>query len=195
MAIDNSLKPMSREELLEFYRLYNSSIKDELNFFFQYFHFYIGLLSAILAGTLTGLLSIAPRDLRGLVLLVGPVLILMLSRVGYDNVQAFYRRFTEAWVTKINIESMLNMQQGSPVEQGIQKPVYASRKGGFIPEIEWHPLKVIFDEAEKNAWPGEQVAHRLVEVGTTLSNARWTFNLFSGAALVLSIVTILIVVL
>jgi hypothetical protein len=195
MATDNLLKPISRDELFELYKFYDASTKDELSFFFQYFHFYIGLLSAILAVTLTGLLNVSSQDLRGLILLIGPILILILSRVGYDNVQAFYRRFTEAWVAKINVESMLNIQEDTLVEQGVQKPIYANHKGGFIPEIEWQPLKIIFDEAKKNAWPAEQVAHKLVGVGTTLSNARWTFNVFNGASLVLVIVTILIAVL
>jgi hypothetical protein len=195
MAVDNRPQPLSRAELLDLYKVFNSAVKDELSFFFQYFHFYIGLLSAILAVTLTGLLSIGLRNPRGLVLLVGPILILTLSWVGYNNLQAFYRRFSEAWVTKINLESMLNMRPGSLGEQDIQKPIYASRKGGFMPEIEWRPLKEVFEEAEKDAWPAEQVAHRLVEVGTTLANARWTFNLFKGAAGVLAVVIVLIVVL
>lgn len=188
--MDDLPQPLNRAELFELYGLYTSATKDELTFFFQYFHFYIGLLSALLAGTLTGLFKIQSLDLFGLVLLIGPILILALSRVGYDNVGAFYRRFTEAWVSKINIESMLNLRQDGSVEEGIPKPVHASPKGGFIPAIEWPPLKEVFDKAEKNDWPAEQVAHKLAGVGTTLSNARWTFILFSAAALILALVII-----
>lgn len=193
--MENPPQALGRDALLDLYKLYNSFIKDELTFFHQSFHFYIGLLSGILAATLTGLLGISARNPRGLVLLIGPILILLLSYIGYDTVRAFYRRFTEAWVTKINLELMLNFRQGSPVEPGIRQPVYPSRKGGFIPEIELLRLKKVFDAAERDAWPAEQVAHRLVEVGTTLPNAKWTFILFSVAGLVFFAVIILIVIL
>lgn len=190
--MNNLPEPFSRDELLELYKLFDSSVKDELSFFFHYFHFYVGLLSAILAVTLTGLLNIGSRDLRGLVLLIGPVIILVLSLIGYDNVQTFYRRFTEAWVTKLNIESMLNLRSGGLTEQRIQNPAYPSRDGGFIPLIEWPPLKEVFEQAKKKAWPAEQVASRLAEVGTTLFNAKLTFILFSSAGFVFAIITVVI---
>jgi hypothetical protein len=46
-----------RDELFDLYKHYESVIKDQLDFFYKYLNFYVGLLSAILAGTLTGLLS------------------------------------------------------------------------------------------------------------------------------------------
>lgn len=193
MSEDKSVQSLSREELFDLYKFFDTSTKDELNFFFQYLHFYIGLLSAIMGATLAGLLDIPANDLRGLILLIGPALILILSHVGYNNVQAFYRRFTESWVTKFNIESMLNLHKGKPVEKGIQKPIYASRRGGFIPEIEWKSLKAVFNEAEKNKSSGEEVAQKLVGVGSTLVYANWTFKAFSTTAILLTIANIAIV--
>ena len=72
--MDNPPQALGPDELLDLYKLYNSIIKDELTFFHQYFHFYVGLLSAILIATLTGLLGISAQGLRGLVLLRCPAL-------------------------------------------------------------------------------------------------------------------------
>jgi hypothetical protein len=160
--METQSQSLHREDILALYTLYNGLVKDELSFYLQSFHFYISLLSAILAGTLTGLLSYDNPDLRGLALLIGPVLIVVLSRIGYNNAGAFYRRFTEAWVAKVNLEAMLRLPQDTLMEPGIQRPVFLSRKGSFIPQIEWPPLKGIFDEAEKNSWSAEQLASRLV---------------------------------
>lgn len=193
LAVNNLPEPFSWDDMLELYKLFDSSVKNELDFFFRYFHFYVGLLSAILAVNITGLLNITSGDPRGLVLLIGPVLILLLSRIGYDNVQAFYRRFTEAWVTKLNVESMLNLRSGDLTKQRIQYQADASRGGGFIPQIEWRPLKEMFVQAEKEKWSAEKLASRLAEVGTTLSNTKRTFILFGSAGVVLAIITVVTV--
>lgn len=185
--METQSQPLSRDHVINLYALYNGLIRDELNFFLQSFHFYISLLSAILAGTLTGLLSIDIKDMRGLVLLVGPVLIILLSRIGYNNAGAFYRRFTEAWIAKLNLEAMLSLPQESLLEPGIRPPVYKSSQGGFIPQIEWPQLKRIFEDAEKKAWSAEQLTDRLVRVGTTLADAKWTFTLFSIAGMALAV--------
>jgi hypothetical protein len=180
----NEQKSRTREELLELYRLYNSLIKDELNFFFQSFHFYIGLLSAILAGTLAGVLRVNSQNGGGLLLLAGPALILVLSYIGFRNVQAFYRRFTENWVAKLNLESML---RDSLAESEFPAPTFPSRRGGFTPETEWPALKRMFSEAETEAWSAEDLARELQKEGTTLSDARWTFIAFGAAAIVYAI--------
>jgi hypothetical protein len=193
-GMENHQRPLTLDHVLDLYTLYNGLIKDELGFFLQSFHFYISLLSAILAVTLTGLLNIEFGDSRDLVLLLGPLLLVILSRIGYNNAQAFYRRFTEAWVAKLNLESMLNLAEGSSVEIGIREPVYKSGKGGFIPQIEWRPLKEVFEEAEKNKWDAEKLANKLVTIGTTLSDAKWTFMLFSGAGIVIATIIVIIVV-
>jgi hypothetical protein len=191
--MENQQKPLTHDNVLDLYKLYNGLIKDELGFFLQSFHFYISLLSAILTVTLTGLLGMKSGDIRALVLLLGPLLLVILSRIGYNNAQAFYRRFTEAWIAKLNLESMLNLAVGPSVEIGILEPAYISRKGGFIPQIEWPRLKEVFEKAEKNKWKAEELANELVTVGTTLSDAKWTFILFSAAGIAIAAVILIVV--
>ncbi len=67
---------ISRPELFALHEHYESVVKDMLGFCYQYLNFYVGLLSAILAATLTGLLTIKSGDLRGIILFLGPLLTL-----------------------------------------------------------------------------------------------------------------------
>jgi hypothetical protein len=86
---------------------YDAQMKDYLSFCYQYLNFYTGLLSAILAATIAGLMTVPAGGLRGLVLLAGPVMTLILAGLGYSNVRVFYRRHIEAYVNLRNIEEML----------------------------------------------------------------------------------------
>jgi hypothetical protein len=185
--MDNSSETLSREELLDLYKHYRNSIKDEIDFFHKFFNFYVGLLSAILAVTITGFLKIDDGEMLKLALLAGPILILVLSCIGYSNAKTFYRRFAEAWVTTINIESMLDLGQTDRVQPGIRQPAYKSDKGGFIPEITFQPLKELFDEAEKKPCSAEKLTKAIVKKGTTLSQAKWTYVVFSIAAVVFGV--------
>jgi hypothetical protein len=47
----------SRKELIDLYNHFRTVSKEELNLLYQYLNFYVGLLSAILAATLAGLLT------------------------------------------------------------------------------------------------------------------------------------------
>jgi hypothetical protein len=185
--MDNSSETLSREELLDLYKHYRNSIKGEIDLFHKFFNFYVGLLSAILAVTITGFLNIDDGEMLNLALLAGPILILVLSCIGYSNAKTFYRRFVEAWVTTINIESMLDLGQTDRVQPGIRQPAYKSNKGGFIPEVTWKRLKKVFDEAEKKSWSAEDLTQALVEKGSTLSQAKWTYVVFSVAAVVFGV--------
>src|SRR2546423_1077405 len=104
--VDEQLK---YSDLIDLYKHYWSVLHAELSFCQQYLNFYSGLLSALLAATLAGLLSIKFGDLHELILLFGPALIFVLAYNGYTTVQTFYYRFVEAWVTTINLESMLQI--------------------------------------------------------------------------------------
>src|SRR5712691_7685842 len=129
-------KGITRSELFALHSHYSSIVKDELNFCYQYLNFYIGLLSAILAATLAGLLNVHYGDIRGLTLLLGPILTAVLAWIGYLNVQVFYRRFVEAWVTTMNIESMLQIRYATTIELGGFCPRYPTEENGFIPKYE-----------------------------------------------------------
>src|SRR5438046_4817228 len=103
-------KQLKYSDLIDLYKHYWSVLHTELGFCHQYLNFYSGLLSALLAATLAGLLSIKFGDVHELILLFGPALIFVLAYNGYTTVQVFYFRFVEAWVTTINLESMLQIR-------------------------------------------------------------------------------------
>jgi len=163
-----------------------------LSFCQQYLNFYSGLLSALLAATLAGLLSIKFGDLHELILLFGPALIFVLAYNGYTTVQTFYYRFVEAWVTAINLESMLHIRYApQPITLGYE-PAYLSNQNSFIPTIEDDRIKGIL-EAKEQKKGAEQVTRELGESkkGTTLANAKITFIAFGVAAGILSVVIVL----
>ena len=142
-------KQLSKSDLIDLYKHYWSVLHAELGFCHQYLNFYSGLLSALLAATLAGLLSIKFGDLRGLTLLLGPALIFVLAWNGYQTVRTFYHRFVQAWVTTINLESMLHIRYApQPIELGYQ-PLYISTEKSFIPTYYWPEIKEIFDKAKK----------------------------------------------
>ena len=184
-------EPLSHSDLLDLYKHYWSVLLAELSFCHQYLNFYSGLLSAILAATLAGLLSIKLGGLRELVLLVGPAIMFVLAYNGYATVQAFYRRFSEAWVTTINLESMLRIRYtAQPIETGYQ-PLYSSAEKSFIPTYYWPAIKKIFDKATKEKWKAEDLTKALGNQGTTLRNARITFSAFGVAAIILAVFIVL----
>ena len=193
----NKTAQLNKEDLLDLYKHFESSIRNELGFMFQYFNFYIGLLSAIAAATLTGILNINASQHAindwDLVLISGPIAILLLSLLGYQSIKVYYHRFTEAWVTKVNIESMLRFESVETMEKGIGQPSYPSENGGFITQVDNPKLKKEFDLALKESWSAEQLSQRLVEVGFTLNHARWTFVCFCLLAIGFAVVNILIV--
>ena len=131
---ESSRDQLTRAELFDLRKHYEGVVREELGLSHQYFNFYVGLLSAIQAATLAGLLQIDSGDLRGLSLLIGPLVALYLGRIGYSTVAVFQRRFIEAWITVFNIDSMLDISDLSRLGEGIGKPRFASRYGGFIPQ-------------------------------------------------------------
>lgn len=153
-----------------------------LGFCYQYLNFYIGLLSAILAATLTGLLTIKSGDLRGIVLFLGPLLTLAFVRIGYLNITVFYRRYIEAWVATVNIEAMLNLRYTAPLSIGKKRPAFISRQGGFLPVIERTPIKAILEKATSEQWSAEKVVLEITKIGDTLAYARNTFIAFGIAS-------------
>src|SRR5437660_813390 len=108
----------------------------ELDFCQKYLNFYSGLLSAVLAATLAGLLGLNFRGLDELTLLLGPCLMFVLAYNGYQTVKTFYIRFVEAWVTTLNLESMLGIRYSLRPSKLGYEPRYMSNQGSFIPTME-----------------------------------------------------------
>jgi hypothetical protein len=182
---------LNRSDLLDLYKHYYSVLQAELSFCQQYLNFYSGLLSALLAATLAGLLSIRFGDWRGLALLLGPALIFVLAWNGYQTVRTFYHRFVQAWVTTINLESMLDIRYAPQPITLAYKPAYISNQQSFIPTIEDDRIKGILEGKEKKG--AEQVTNELSESkkGTTLFNAKITFITFAVAAAILAVFIVL----
>jgi hypothetical protein len=177
---------LTRQELLTFHVHYESVTRERLNFCYQYLNFYTGLLSAILAATLAGLLSIKFGEIRGIALLLGPLLTLVLATVGYLSVRVFYRSYTRAWVTRRNIEAMLGLRFAEAITTGKYHPVYASQSGGFLPSIERAPVQAILDTAKREQWNAEEVVQKLIKIGDVLAYARITFIAFALASIALA---------
>src|SRR5260370_2589678 len=176
---------LSHSDLIDLYKHYWSVILAELSFCHQYLNFYSGLLSAILAATLAGLLSIKFRGWDELVLLLGPLLVFILAHNGYSTVETFYHRFVQAWVTTINLQSMLHIRYSTePIHLGYE-PRYISNHQSFIPTMEDPRIRSILEEV-KGGKRAEQVTKELIErKGTTLRNANTTFIAFKVAAVIL----------
>ncbi len=188
---DSVPENLTRQELLAFHAHYESVMRERTNFCYQYLNFYTGLLSAILAVTLTGLLSIKFGDRRGIALLLGPLLVLVFARIGYVSVKAFYRSYTRAWVARANIEAMLGIRFAEATDTGKYHPVYASQDGGFVPRIESTSVEKVLEKAKSEKaksrpWSAEKVMQELVKVGDTLAYAKYTFGSFGLASIILS---------
>lgn len=186
-------------DLIDLYKHYWSVLHAELGFCHQYLNFYSGLLSAILAATIAGLLNMKFGDLHELVLLFGPSLMFVLAYNGYTTIKTFYKRFVQAWVTTINLESMLHIRYSPQPIQLRYKPKYISSENSFIPTIEDDRIQKILEDkkkeegAEQVTKKAEQVTKELSESrrGTTLANAKITFIAFAVAAAILAVVIVL----
>jgi hypothetical protein len=186
---------LTRTELFTLRAHYYAVAKDELSFYFQYFNFYVGLLSAILAATVAALVQLR-FDLpsRGIVLLVGPLLILLLSFVGYRTVRVFYRRYVEAWITTLNVDHMLGLKPAPARDPEVGAPRFASKfGGGFIAEFERKPIREMLDKAEREKWVAEEVLSKVLAAGDTLRFARSTFGCFATSASIAGIVIVTLV--
>lgn len=177
---------LSNQALLELHRHYESVVKDMLDLWYQYLNFYTGLLVAILAATLTGSLSLKHGDIRIIGLLLGPLLTIILAAIGYANIRVFYSRYVQAWVTTINIESMLGIRYASSLDQGKYCPVYRSKMGGFIPMIERTSIESALNTAKNEQWTAEKVVTVLLRVGDTRKNAKNTFLSFGLVSILLA---------
>ena len=116
-------------DLRKEYREYSQRSLDKC---FSYLNFYVGLLAALLAATLTGLLQVQPGDARALLLLTGLVAALVLAGLGYQPFYVLYRRYVAAWMTEINLQAMRGTEHMGK-RDSIGQPPVRSQSGGWIP--------------------------------------------------------------
>ena len=192
--MNGSAFEIRRQDLLDLRKQYTEEVNKHLGFCFNYLNFYIGLFSAILGATLAGFFATKPLTRLGLLLLIGPALIGLLSYFGYKTVQVFYRRFIEAWITCVNLESMLGFKPSPRYENGVQQPTYPSKHGGgFITEFERPRMRALLDQARAESWSAEKLLDEILKVGDTLRYAKMTFGGYAVAGLVAAAVVALAV--
>jgi hypothetical protein len=130
-----------RAELLMLHDSFVGEMRTSLDFAHRNLTFYVGLLSAILAATLAGLLQADSGNPRVFYLLIAPGLVLWLAEVGYSTVKVFYHRFIDAYFTLLNVQQMLRLNDSSWVSAEVATPRTTSAYGGFIAQwagaIEW----------------------------------------------------------
>jgi hypothetical protein len=193
---------LTREELLELHKHYEGAAKDERDFFFRYLNFYTGLLTAIVAVTLTGILSVfrlsldQPVGLFLLIgLLIGPILTFRLSDEGVPFLTVCYRRFAQAWVTAINIRTMLALDGPVTPGGGVGQPLYKGKhdSGSFIAMFDPKhapPLRVL-SEGAKQGRSSEEVLDDLLEGSDQLMMANRIFRTFKAAGITLGAVIVI----
>jgi len=130
---------MDREALLKLYDQHMLEIRACLDFAHKNLAFYVGLLSAVLAAVLAGMLRVASGDPRALVLLIGPLITIFLAEGGYAVVRVFYYRFIAATLTLVNIHHMLGFDRIPAASDGVYEPLLLSRYGGF--STQWAGLR------------------------------------------------------
>jgi hypothetical protein len=132
---------LDRGELLMLHDSFLSEMRTSLDFAHRNLTFYVGLLSAILAATLAGLLNADSGNPRVFLLFSAPGLMLWLAEVGYSTVKVFYHRFIDAYFTLLNVQAMLRLNDSSWVSAEVAPPRTTSTYGGFIAQwtgaIDW----------------------------------------------------------
>ena len=190
--MQEDLESAYREDLFKLLDHYAGEINHTLGFCYHYLNFYVGLFSAILAATLSGLIAFdrdgKTSDLLASILLLGPIMIVILGCIGYLTFRVFYRRFVEAKLTFLNIQTMLSLRNDSFYAVGNQEPLFKSANTrGFIVEFEREKIREILDLAEQKNWSSEKVLKLTLKKGDTLLYALLTLGSFQIVAAVLII--------
>jgi hypothetical protein len=102
----------------------------------------------------------------------------------------FYRRFIEAWITSVNIESMLTISGAANLEKGIQKPRFKSSSDSFIMQYERATIRKVLKQAEDESWTAETTVKQVAAKEDTLRFARFTFLLFAIAGFALGVISV-----
>jgi hypothetical protein len=185
-----ALSGISQNQLFDLHKYYESVTTVQLDFCFKYLNFYVGLLSALLAATITGLFTFKPRPPLGYILTLGPLLVIFLAIMGYLNVRLFYRRYIEAWMTSLNIQVMLGLRKSVAGIEGTQPPLYKSKQdGSFIMQFQRKTVVAVLDPGKTERF-AEDVLEKFFIRGDALRYAILTLICFGVAAtmMVLAIV-------
>jgi hypothetical protein len=199
---DQEGERLDRADLWRLHEYCASEIRNSLDFAHRNLIFYVGLLSALLAAVVAGLLNVHQGDRRAFGLLIGAALILVLAEVGYSTVEAFYHRFIDAYFTLINIQQMLRLNDWNWIAAESGKPYARSKYGGvmaqWVDPIDWlkRHQELTVEEAKEIAMKSQPVKHRDILKNLfakpsefparTLMDARRTMWAFEFASLLLA---------
>lgn len=127
-----------------------------------------------------------------MVLLLGPIITIILGKLGHSAVKVFYRRFIEAWINLRNVEEMLGDHYTELMTLAKKEPLFKSKHGGFIARFEREEIECIIKKARRDGLDAETVVERVTEKGDTLSYAKRTLLVFEVVSVILFITIILI---
>jgi hypothetical protein len=186
-ATNSNGEQIGIKELVDLHKHYEGIIRNELDFCHKYLNFYIVLFTTVLGATITGLVNLKPpySPYVRWSLVLGPVLVFLLSFVGYRTVRVFYRRQVEAWITSLNVRAMLRLNGNERLASGIGQPLYRSKiNGGFIADWDNEEISEIRRQAV-NRCSAEDVVRKVAEKGHTLWYAKVIFIAFRVFAVLL----------
>jgi hypothetical protein len=178
-------------ELIELHKQYETIIRNEFEFYFKHLNFYITLFTTLIGLTVTGMLAFKGNDSFLLLLLaIGPLLIILTSKVAIKNIECYYRRAMEAIITVINLNAMLGYCKKPELEKGINAPIFFSETGGFLTQSNTPKIIAIIKEAETRTCTSEELLEKLVSNGDIVTFAKNLFTLFVIAAILLIALTV-----
>jgi hypothetical protein len=80
----------------------------------------------------------------------GPIITIILGKVGHAAVKVFYRRFIEAWINLRNVEEMLGDDYTELINLAKKAPLFKSKLGRFIARFERREIENIIEEARRD---------------------------------------------
>jgi hypothetical protein len=181
---EDEKEKLGRVDLLRLHEYSANEMRTSLDLAHRNLSFYVGLLSAVLALVMAGLLQVQPGDRRAFGLLIGPGLTVVLAEVGYSTVAAFYHRFMDAYLTLVNVQQMLRLNDPGWLSAELGKPYVHSRYGGFMAQwvdpIDWlteHQQSTI-EDAKTCVLERQPVRHRDI-----MKNLFGKFSVFQARTL------------
>ena len=115
---------LNNSEMIEVYK----TIVGEMHNFLQAHQtrvvWFVGLISAVFAGIVVGIFK-ATTLYHLLFLLLGPIIIIVLSKIAIKGVFRFYQQFLETVTFRAKIEQVLGLTQPPELPSDLEQPYWA----------------------------------------------------------------------
>ena len=172
---------LEQKNILE---LYKSSITEMHSFLDGYYarlRFFMGILSALFAGSIAGILK-SEQWYHFLLISIGPLLIVMISKIGIESVKRFYEDILDAISVRAKYEQFLGLTQDIDYSNLSASNNYWTNEP-IIPE---RYLKSRRDYKSAKDWKKD---HKLK------GDQKWNMVMFYGAQIVGGLLLIVIILL